>query len=414
MNFKTLGIVVAVAAVVGGLAYNAGSNQSTPAPVVAMPASQQSMSTPVMPVAANAPTMPAASQSGLPTGHGAYDRFTHFNVGQRNVKSIFVDGNIAWVGTSGGVIEYDMTTGAHISHNVNSEALLSNGVFHVSKINGKIAAGTYGGGLSLYDTQKGSWKNYNIPEGLGDQFVYDAMTTANGDVWVATWSGATLIRGGELDNPDAWITHTVNNTNNGLANDWVYGLQEGKNGDVWLATEGGLTLFRDGKWSSWNHDDGLGAKYDEVKDDIKFTNDPGDASKHHARQKVEQGLEEVDIAFNPNYIISLVIDDDGNVWCGTWGAGLSMFDGEKWTTYTQSDGLPANHIFMLHKDKFGDIWAGTSKGLAKFKGEGKGFDVKTKLDGLFSDNVFSMAEADNGSVWLGSFGGVALFREFDY
>ncbi len=413
MNFKTLGIVIAVAAVVGGLAYNAGTNQT--ATVTPMPASQQSAAATAAPAAANRPALPAAiQQPALPTGHGAYERFTHFNVGQRNVKSIFADGDIVWVGTSGGVIEYHTATGQHISHNVDSNALLSNGVFHVSKIGDKIAAGTYGGGLSLYDTNKKTWKNYNIPEGLGDQFVYDALTTKSGDVWVATWSGATLIRGGKMDDPDAWITYTVKNTNDGLANDWVYGLQEGQNGDVWLGTEGGLTLFRDGKWKSWNHDDGLGAKYDEVKDDIKFTNDPGDASKHHARQKVEQGLEDVDIAFNPNYIISMVIDDDGNVWNGTWGAGLSMFDGEKWTTYTQSDGLPANHIFMLHKDKFGDIWAGTSKGLAKFKGHGKGFDVKTKLDGLFSDNVFSMAEADDGSVWLGSFGGVTLFREFEY
>lgn len=411
MNFKLIGIAVAAAAVIAAVAYNAGSQQTT-APVTAA-ATANVAPTSAMNNSSNQLLPPSASNATLP-GHGSYDRFTHFKVGNRNVKSIHADGDTVWIGTSGGVVEYNTKLDQHKMHNIDSMALLSNGVFHVSSIGDKLAVGTYGGGLSTYDTKNSKWKNYNIPEGLGDQFVYDVLTTKSGDVWVATWSGANLIHGGELDNPEAWELFTVKNTNDGLANDWVYGLQEGKNGEIWLATEGGLSLYKDGKWSKWNHDSGLGAKYDEVKDDIKFTNDPGSASKHHARQKVEQGLEDVNIAYNPNYIISMAVDNDGNVWCGTWGAGLSMFDGENWTTYTQSDGLPANHIFMLHKDKNGDIWAGTSAGMAKFNGEGKPFTVKTALDGLFSDNVFSMAEADNGSVWIGSFGGVALFREFDY
>jgi len=415
MNFKTLGIVVAVAAVVGAIAYNAGSKQTEVA--TSTPVATQ---TPTMPQASSAvqstpgQLLPPSAGNTAPPGHGAYDRFTHFNVGNRNVKSIHADGETVWIGTSGGVVEYAIGSGEHVQHSVDSDALLSNGVFHVSKIGERLAVGTYGGGMSLYDRENRRWQNYNIPEGLGDQFVYDVLTAKNGDVWVATWSGANLIRKGELDNPDAWQIFTVNNTNEGLANDWVYGVDEGVNGDIWLATEGGLSLYRDGKWSKWNHESGLGAKYESVKDDIKFTNDPGTASKHHARQKVEQGLEDVDIAFNPNYIISMVVDNDGNVWCGTWGAGLSVFDGQNWKTYTQTDGLPANHIFMLHKDKHGSIWAGTSNGLAKFNGEGKGFTVKTTRDGLFSDNVFSMSEADDGSVWLGSFGGVTLFRDFEY
>lgn len=416
MNFKTLGIVVAVAAVVGAIAYNMGSQQTSIPGSVPVTAAPPQVSAPVAAPTAPAPTPVASTprNTDLPAGHGAYERFTHFNVGNRNIKSIYAEGDIAWIGSSGGVIEYNTRTDQHVQHSVASNSLLSNGVFHVSRIGDEIAVGTYGGGLSLYNPAKKTWKNYNIPEGLGDQFVYDLIVAKNGDIWIATWSGANLIRGGELDNPDAWSTFTVKNTNGGLANDWVYGLAEGKNGDIWLGTEGGLTLYRDGAWTSWNHESGLGAKYDDVKDEIRFTNDPGTASKHHARQKVEQGLEHVDIAFNPNYIISMEVDDEGNVWCGTWGAGLSVFDGKNWKTYTHKDGLPANHIFMLNKDKFGNIWAGTSKGLAKFNGEGKGFGIKTTLDGLFSDNVFSMEEAGNGMVWVGSYGGLSLFREFDY
>lgn len=77
-------------------------------------------------------------------------KFTHFRVGNSNVKSIFVDGKVTWVGTSGGVIRYDTGTDEFRLFD-NRSGLLSNGVFYVSKLNGRIVAGTYGGGLSLYD-----------------------------------------------------------------------------------------------------------------------------------------------------------------------------------------------------------------------------------------------------------------------
>lgn len=339
-------------------------------------------------------------------------KFSHFRVGNRNVKGMLSDGDLIWVGTSGGVIRYDLKTDNYRLFDVSTGSLLSNGVFHLSKLGDKIAVGTYGGGLSIYDPANDKWKNYNIPDGLADQFVYDVQRVANGDIWIATWSGANRIIGGELDNPDKWKTYNMETTNDGLPNDWVYGLEEGKNGEMWFATENGLAKYADGKWQNWQHEDGLGADLKTVEKDIKFSRDPGKASRHHAQQKQEQGLSDVNVAFNPNYIVSLEVDDEGVVWSGTWGAGLARFNGEAWTNYTSKDGLPSNHVFMLHKDKSGSVWAGTSHGLAKVKKDGS-FDVITKVDGLYADNVFSMTHASDGSIWVGSFGGVArLYDRF--
>ena len=338
-------------------------------------------------------------------------KFSHFRVGNRNVKGMLSDGNLVWVGTSGGVIRYELETDNYRLFDVSTGSLLSNGVFHLSKLGDKIAVGTYGGGLSIYDPVKDKWRNYNIPDGLADQFVYDVQRVANGDIWIATWSGANRVISGDLDNPDKWETYNMETTSGGLPNDWVYGLEEGKNGDMWFATENGLALFSDGKWKNWQHEDGLGADLTKVEKDIKFSRDPGKASRHHAKQKEEQGLSKVDVAFNPNYIVSLVVDDDGIVWSGTWGAGLARFDGKKWTNYTSKEGLPSNHVFMLHKDGEGNVWAGTSHGLAKIKKDNS-FDVLTKVDGLYADNVFSMANVTDGSIWVGSFGGVARLYDF--
>ena len=358
---------------------------------------------------ANHPTIPGAGSS---TVFGVNSKFSHFEIGNRNVKSIFADGNFVWIGTSGGVIRYDTVADKYKVFNNHIPGILSNGVFHVSKLGKRIVVGTYGGGLSVYDPKVNKWHNINIPDGLADQFVYDVRQARNGDVWIATWSGVNHVKDGDLDNPGKWETYTVENTNGGLPNPWVYGLGEGKDGTMWFATEYGLARFKDGKWRHWQHSDGLGADYAEVKDAIQFTSDPSLASSHHAQQKAEQGLQGVDVAYNPNYIISMVVDNDGVVWCGTWGAGLARFDGNTWRNFTTKDGLPGNHIFMLYKDTKGRVWAGTSRGLARLNDDGKTFSVVTTAQGLFADNVFSMADAPDGSVWIGSFGGVARITPF--
>jgi len=332
--------------------------------------------------------------------------YTHFRVGNSNVKAMLADGNLMWIGTSGGVIRYDTVTDQHRLFDVRS-GLLSNGVFHLSKIGERLVVGTYGGGLSIFDPNKEVWENYNIQHGLADAFVYDVLRASNGDVWIATWSGANRVRGGALNQRDRWETFTVKNTGNGLPNDWVYGLREGTQGEIWMATEGGVARYHEGKWTHWQHKDGIGAPYAQVKEQIEFTRDPAKESSHHARQKAEQGLTGVDVAFNPNYIVSLEIDKDGSVWAGTWGAGLSHFDGKRWKNFTKPDGLPSNYVFLLRRDRAGRFWVGTSSGLALMT-NGK-FRVFTATDGLFADNVFSLAVSDQDSLWVGSYGGVSRF-----
>jgi ligand-binding sensor domain-containing protein len=396
LKLPVLGLAaVALAATLFGTYQLGRSNAATPA----------ASTTPVM---LSTPLPTAAPQRQGKVGSDATQKFTHFRVGNKNVKRIFSDGDTVWVGTSGGVVRYDTRSDEYKLFDIQS-GLLSNGVFFVGRLGDRIAVGTYGGGLSLLDPKTEKWETYNIPEGLGDAFVYDVLKARNGDVWIATWSGVNRVRGGDLKDRSKWELHTVESTKGGLPNDWVYGLGEGPDGTVWLATEGGLSRFQGGQWTAWNHAQGLGAPYDKVKDAIAFNNDPSKVSEHHAKQKQEMGLSNVSVAYNPNYIVSLAVDAQGIVWAGTWGGGLSRFDGKTWTVTTVAEGLPGNHVFMLHIDPQGVLWIGTNNGLARGKAGG-GFEVMTTNDGLFNNTVFSMATARDGTRWVGSFGGVAKIK----
>jgi ligand-binding sensor domain-containing protein len=416
-NIKSvIAITVVVIVLVAGL-YAMREKQEAAAPATTAGA--------IQPGAVMPPGHPAVSrgdQPGSPSGSPQEDlrtgkttedpktKFTHFRVGNSNVKSIFIDGKEVWVGTSGGVIRYNTATDDFHFFD-QKDGLLSKGVFTVGKLDGRIVVGTYGGGMSLFDNASSKWENYNVPNGLADAFVYKVLKASNGDTWIATWSGANRIRGGDLKNRSKWDVFTVENTNGGLPNNWVYSLEEGKDGEMWFATEGGPARFKDGKWENWK----VGAPFEKIKNDPKFGVDPAKLSEHHAQQAKEMGLDGMSGAgaYNPNYIVSLQVDRDGVVWAGTWGGGLARFDGKKWATYTMSDGLPGNLIFMLHRDPSGKLWIGTNNGVAVLEGnkiEGKKLKVMTTKDGLISDVVFSMATGEDGSKWLGSYGGVTHLK----
>jgi diguanylate cyclase (GGDEF)-like protein len=64
-------------------------------------------------------------------------------------------------------------------------------------------------------------------------------------------------------------------------------------------------------------------------------------------------------------VVSLAVDHRGWLWAGE-DAGLTVFDGRSWRSFTQNDGLIWNDTdgYALAEDRDGSMWIGTSGGLA--------------------------------------------------
>jgi diguanylate cyclase (GGDEF)-like protein len=64
-------------------------------------------------------------------------------------------------------------------------------------------------------------------------------------------------------------------------------------------------------------------------------------------------------------IVSLVVDHRGWLWVGE-DAGVTVYDGHRWRSFTQDDGLIWNDTdsFALSEDRDGSMWIGTSGGLS--------------------------------------------------
>ena len=58
-------------------------------------------------------------------------------------------------------------------------------------------------------------------------------------------------------------------------------------------------------------------------------------------------------------ILSAFKDKAGNLWFGTFGNGVSKYDGKTFTTYNSSHGLIHNFIEAITEDSEGNIWFST-------------------------------------------------------
>lgn len=339
-------------------------------------------------------TAPAAVVQTANVGKSGYRVVDTFDVGEQvYVRSMETDEkqNRLWVGTSVGVLEVDTTTRNMVGTYTREHGLANEYVFGMHVDNkGNRWFGTNGGGISRYSVDK-EWKTYFPMHGLADYWVYSFAEQTDGTLWVGTWAGLNKF------DPKTETFHTYLKE---LVNEWVYGLAVDSQQRVWIGTEGGVNMFDGKTWATWTHEDGLGAD-NEQNLPISTNTGLGTRSRHDLSiLSMDQQT------YNPNYVFSLMVAKDDTVWAGTWGAGVSQFDGEAWSSYTTKDGLAGNIVYSIAQDEKGGMWFGTNAGLSHF--DGKEWHIFTKSDGLLDNNIYAIAPVGKDQIWVGSRSGVVL------
>lgn len=115
----------------------------------------------------------------------------------------------------------------------------------------------------------------------------------------------------------------------------------------------------------------------------------------------EQGLPQ-------SQVLSITQDSRGNMWFGTNSGGVGKFDGNKFTTYTDNDGLVNNVVFSVIETQNKQMVFGTNRGISVFNGfYFKNFGEK---EGLKNTRVFRLVEANN-KIWIGTEQGVYTMQD---
>ncbi len=240
---------------------------------------------------------------------------------------------------------------------------------------GNIWIGTFTGGLNIYNPRTGKVRNYkNLPgdeTSLSNNSIYSIDQDKSGNIWVGTVYGLNLY--------DPVNDNFIRVKDFSMNEECVYAIHEDDFGNIWFAT----------------YDSGLVGKNRYTGRWMKFS------TKNDGK------------SITTNKVISMFDDHRGNLWLGTDGGGLNVFNIRNHTfEYIGSDqGINSDVIYGIVKDKSENVWLSTNNGLYKYNIRKKKSTHYTQWDNLQSKqfNYKGTYVASDGKFY---FGGVKGFNAF--
>jgi len=107
-------------------------------------------------------------------------------------------------------------------------------------------------------------------------------------------------------------------------------------------------------------------------------------------------------------------DQDGYLWFGT-GNGLNKYNGIEFSVYNfnknDTTTISSNYIITIYVDKQNNVWIGT-KGLCRYNRDRNNFERIPIIDdqnNLLNNNVTAICEDNHNRLWIGTNYGVYLF-----
>lgn len=208
-----------------------------------------------------------------------------------------------------------------------------------------------------------------------DKGVYCGFLDSKGILWFGSNGSGVYSYDGK--------SYTHFTEDNGLPNNKVCTIMEDKAGNIWFGTAKGL------------------CRYDRKN----FTHIPIPQSDISG-----VWLDKVYPIVNPNQVMSILEDKNGDFWIGTNGAGVYRYDGETFTQYLSNegkvyeDGLQHNIVLSITEDLSGNIWFTSLSHAGVISYDGITFTHYTTKEGL-SDNFIRTSFCDRaGNIWIGTHG----------
>lgn len=106
-----------------------------------------------------------------------------------------------------------------------------------------------------------------------------------------------------------------------------------------------------------------------------------------------------------DFIRDIIQDYEHNIWIATYGSGIAMLNEDISSHYFSNLNLRSTNIQTLIKDRRGNFWLGTDKGVSRISSNGdKEFNVinYTTAQGFPGDLVNALYEDIEGNIWIGT------------
>ncbi|MCK5693550.1 MAG: SpoIIE family protein phosphatase, partial [Bacteroidales bacterium] len=302
-----------------------------------------------------------------------------------NCLLVAQDGKI-WFGTQGGIGVYD---GSVFEQYTVESGLVDNRVDGmIEDLDGNIWAWTaYGISVITSDTTL----SYTKEDALTDNEVLDVLVDSRGRIHLATFSklGITIFTDPytyEILPLEAFVRDIIE-----VAPDEIWYATQGKGilvngvqGDYWLGLEDGLgdeivlCLLKDKHGKIW-------------------------CGTYKAGLFVYEGgsFQHVDTPYEYEPLAAELFEDSrGRLWIRGFDDGVWLLDNSVFKHFTIDNNLVHDYVWNIFEDRFGNIWLATRGGASKY---GRAiFDIYDMDVGLPSNTIQALLYDSRGRVWFGA------------
>ncbi len=244
---------------------------------------------------------------------------------------------------------------------------------------------------------------FNENNGLSSNQVYSIIGDYEGNIWIGTNNG-----GADLYNNESFVTYT---DKQGLSSNKIGGIYSDETNSMLIGTQGfGLNILNDNKTITQINElkntsiisinqNKEGDIYAGVVNDGVYVLKKG-GNKFSIKTHINHNTK--DKKNNIVEPLKIVFDKKGNTWIGDFGSGLFCINkNNEIKNYNTLNGFASNSIFTLFEDSNDNLWIGTSDaGVIVFNGET--FISYSEKDGLADKSVWSITENDNHILFFGT------------
>ena len=334
---------------------------------------------------------------------GVFKNFTSKDgLTQNNIKCVIEDkeGNLFFGSDGGGLIKF--TNEDFISYSeqddIGSNVVMS--VLEDSSNNMWIS--TYDAGITKIE--KDSYTHYQDIGGTASNTVWCSLLAKDNRIWFGTSFGLYVYNG---------VIFKAYQVKDGLSAKKVYALNEDENGNIWIGTKDGVSLLDVEKDSIHDYTQIIGLRRNirfifSENPDVKWYCSSEGLSRYDMKSgradvfTVENGLPD-------NSVMTLVKDKANRLWIGTQN-GLAIYYQGEIKALPLPDNYASNNVNFLELDENENLWIGTNFGLYQLNTLNKDtfftsdFIRYSNLDGLKSSETnqnASFIDSEN-NLWFGT------------
>ncbi len=294
-------------------------------------------------------------------------------ISQSTIEDIFQDSEgYIWLGTNDGLNRYNGYEFKIYNYEEYQNSISHNGITDITEDKyGNIWVNTVSG-VNKINKKTEKISNYTEINGkIKEDSTTEIIVTKDNNILVGTYEGLNIYNAKE-DRFDIILEQK-----DGILSSCIYSIDEDINGNIWIGTELGLN-------------------------------------------KLSKDFKVLETYPSESEIYNIFCDDEnGFVWAGSDSSGLLKIDKntKEVTQYINDiedeNSIPANQVGVIIRDSKGNLWVGTTNGLARYNEKNDSFDVyKNKVydkNSLVYNDVRSIIEDREGVLWVGTYSGISIF-----